>query len=205
MYGLTAIAGPDEEPLSLADAKAHLRIDPDYHGEDGLVADWVAAAREMAEGHTGRKWVTQELRLTLPGWPCGSAAGVAGAIRLPVEPVASVDAVKYYAADGVLTTLPDSLYQAWLDHSPPLVAPAPLASWPAIQADRLGPVRVEFTAGYGDAGAVPAALRAAIRLCLAYWSEHRGDGVDPASLPQSLGLPRGAKRLLNLLDTGRYA
>ncbi len=95
-------------------------------------------------------------------------------------------------------------WQAWADHNPPLVSPAPDETWPDIQAGRAGGVRVEFTAGYGSAADVPADAKAAILLCVGYWYEHRGDSDDPADTPTSLGIPLGAKRLLSLLATGSY-
>lgn len=202
MYGLSTITPPGEEPVTLDRAKLHLRIDHD--AEDDLVTAWIKAARELTEGHTGRRWCEQEWRLTLADWPC-TDDGVGGAVRLPAEPVTAVTKVEYYAAGGTLTELDeDDDWQAWLDHSPPLVAPAPARSWPACQAGRLGAVRVEFTAGYGTADDVPESAKAAILLCLGYWYEHRGDSEDPAGLPASLGLPPAAKRLLDSLMTGAY-
>lgn len=201
------ITAPAEEPVTLARAKLHLKVDHDV--EDELIDSWVTAARLMTEAHTGRRWITQELRLTLADWPCEEMAGAAGVIRLPVAPVVSVEKVEYYAADGTLTETEaaDGIWQTWLDHSPPLVAPAPETTWPTVQTGRLGAVRVEFTAGYGDIDDVPEGAKAAILLCLAHWYENRGDGFDPtavSSLPQTLGIPPAAKRLLDSLATGAY-
>lgn len=205
MYGLTTTTGPAEEPVSLERAKVHLRVDHDV--EDSLIASWLIAAREMSEIHTGRRWISQAVRLTLQDWPCEEIGGVHGAILLPTDPVLSVESVKYYATTGTLTTLAVSEYQTWLDHSPPLVAPAPTKVWPTVQADRLAAVQVAFTAGYADATAVPEGAKAAILLCLAYWYENRGDGMDPTvmnGLPQAMGIPAGARRLLDSLANGSY-
>jgi len=202
VYGLNTITPPDEEPVSLDDAKLHLRVSHDE--EDGIISSWIKAARELSETHTGRRWVEQELRATWANWPCPSD-GLNSAIRLPVEPVQSVESVKYYATDGTLTTLATSEWQTWLDHSPPLVAPAPAKVWPTVQANRLGAVRVEFTAGYADVDAVPEQVRAAILLCLGHWYENRGDAEERVAIPFSYGMPVAAKRLLDSLSTGAYA
>lgn len=206
MYGLTTIAGPAEEPVSLERAKNHLRVD---HGaEDDLISALLAAAREMSESHAGRRWITQQMRLTLADWPCDRIGGVYGAIPIPVAPVASVQSVKHYATTGTLTTLvADTDYQVWLDHSPPLIAPAPTKTWPTVQPDRLAAVQVAFTAGYGEAVAVPEQAKQAMLMCLAYWYENRGDGMDPTGivgLAQTMGMPPGAKRLLDSVATGDY-
>lgn len=214
MYGLRLTAAPAEEPVTLARAKLHLRVD--HTVEDSLITAWIAAARGLTEQHTGRRWVTQRLRLTLAAWP-GAGDGsrhvnppreIVGAVPLPVEPVVSVDAVSYYATNGTLTALADGTgYQTWLDHSPPLVMPAPGTRWPVLQAGRTPAAQVDFTAGYGDAAAVPEQAKAALLLCLGYWYENRGDGTDPTmmnGLPQTLGIPPGAKWLLDSVRAEGY-
>jgi hypothetical protein len=221
-YGLSVLTPPDEEPITLARAKLHLRIDQDV--EDDILAGWIGAARTFTELHANRRWVSQQLRMTMADWPDGgggswvqnyiarttglTAAGISGAVPLPVEPVVSVDAVRYHALNGTLTALVEDVnYQTWLDHSPPLVAPAPLRSWPVVQVGKLQAVKIDFTAGYGGAAAVPEQAKAAMQLCLSYWYENRGDGTDPTAmsgLPQTLGMPPGAKRLLDLMETHGY-
>jgi uncharacterized phiE125 gp8 family phage protein len=118
VYGLTTITGPASEPVTLAVAKAHLRIDHD--DENALIEDWIKSARELAEAHTGRRFVTQQVRVTLGAFPCDPD----DIIRLPVGPVASVDSLTYTDEAGATQTLAaDVEYQAWLDHNPPLLAP----------------------------------------------------------------------------------
>lgn len=216
-FALTTVTPPATAPVTVAEAKAQCRVD--WDDEDDLIGDWVDAATTLAERETGRRFVTQTLKLTLPGWVSqpppeltGLAAVVlngmfpgnyAGAVCLPVEPVQSVSSVRYYAADGTLTTLAGSEWQTWLAYSPPLLAPAPARSWPALEAGRFGAVEVTFVAGYGAASAVPAAAKSLIRLTVGFWYRNRGDGKDPASV-QSLGLCPGADRLIRLLRTGDY-
>lgn len=198
MYGLATITPPAEEPVAIGHARLHLRID--HTEEDELLQEWIATARQLTESHTGRRWMEQELRLTLADFYPDDC----DVIRLPVEPVTAIDAVKYYAADGTLTTLATSGYQSWLEHHPPLVAPAPQVTWPTTQTGRLGAVQVEFTAGYASVGDVPGQAKAAILLCLGHWYEHRGDSDDPNWRPTSLGMPPAAKRLLDSIATGAY-
>lgn len=204
MYGLSVVTPPAAEPLDLTRAKANLRVA--HTADDALITGWITAARELTESHTGRRWVTQTLRLSLDDWPdpIGDGDQTASLVRLPVAPVQDVTAVRYWDVGGVYQTLDPARYQTWLDHSPPLLAPAPLKIWPVTQPGRIGAVQVEFTAGYGAADAVPEGAKAAVQLCLAYWYENRGDGRDPHGLPESLGLPPGAKRLLDSLWTGEY-
>jgi hypothetical protein len=75
------IAGPGEEPVSLAEAKAFCRIDGS--DEDALLGALIAAARLHVESITGRALVTQTWRLLLD-----SPQGLV--IPLPVVPVAEL-------------------------------------------------------------------------------------------------------------------
>ncbi len=86
------LAGPAVEPVSLAEAKAFLRLDDT--AEDGLVTTLIGAARLHVEGVTGRALVAQSWRLVLDAWPEGEA------VRVPVAPLLSLTAVTAIDADG---------------------------------------------------------------------------------------------------------
>ncbi|GGA54196.1 head-tail connector protein [Pelagibacterium lentulum] len=61
------VAGPVDEPISLAQAKAHLRIEDD--AEDGLIESLIAAARTHLEAITGSALLRQTWRVVLDAWP----------------------------------------------------------------------------------------------------------------------------------------
>lgn len=198
MFSLSTVTEPSEEPLSLDAAKEHLRVSDD--AEDDLITSLIRGARRLTEKETGQRWVTQTLKLTLANWPCNQPwFGWEHAIGLPVEPIASVDEVRYYDFAGTLQTWSGSNWQSWNDHSPPLVAPAPYCSWPGLQPGRLPAIEVEFTAGT-DSTLVPDDAIALMKLVVGYWYEHRGDSDDPTKL----GLPAGAERLVNMLSSRGY-
>jgi hypothetical protein len=75
------IAGPGEEPVSLAEAKAFCRIDGT--DEDALVSALIAAARLHVESITGRALLTQTWRLILQ-----SVSGLV--VPLPVVPASEL-------------------------------------------------------------------------------------------------------------------
>ena len=197
MYGLVTITGPAYGLVTVEEAKEHLRID--HEDEDRLIGAWVRAASELAESYCGKRWITQTLRLTLAAWPTAVISGVCGAIPLPVEPVASVELLKYFDAGGTEVEIDAADYQTWLDHSPPLVCPGPQQSWPQLQSGKVKPVTVEFTAGTA-LNDVPEAVRTAIMLTLGNWDENRGD----QNVLIARGLPPTAKFLLDQLWTGGY-
>lgn len=198
MYALETLQGPIKEPLTLEQAKTHLRID--HEDFDLWIRGAIAAARILTEKYTGRRWITQTLLLTLGDWPdrldpFDPMFDADGRIRLPVEPVTAIAGVKYLDEDKTEQTVDGALIDTWLSHSPPLVACT--ESWPSV-GSWMGAVRIEFTAGYGEAAAVPDLVRTAMLLCLGHWESEPGD--QNALIAK--GLPPAAKAFLDLMWTG---
>jgi hypothetical protein len=153
----TLIAGPGEEPVALADAKAWCRIDTD--DDDALVTALIAAARLEVESFTGRALITQSWRLSLE-CPPGPV------VMLPVIPVSAITAATADGEDIAVTLqgdaalLPDEGYET---------------------------LSIDYTAGYGAAADVPADLKQAVLMLVAYWYDNR-DGLTsrPAGLEAAL-------------------
>ena len=106
---LQLVTPPAAEPVSLAEARLHLRVD--FPDEDALIASLIAAARQAAETITGRQLVTARWKLVLDCFPGPSLIGVpAGlpfslpghAILLPKCPVQSVFAINYLDMAGAM-------------------------------------------------------------------------------------------------------
>ena len=194
-YGLTTTVPPTDYPLSVEEAKLHLRIDHDEEYE--AVADLISAATQATEKYCSQRWIQQTLRLTLNEWPCD------GVIRIPVGPVQSISSIQYVDLQGTLQTLATSGYQQWLEASPAIIAPASGQSWPSLQTGTLAPIRIVFVAGYGAKVNVPGDAKVSMKLCLTHWYENRGDGKDPHAGVRS-GIPPAAIRFLDSLDIGAY-
>jgi uncharacterized phiE125 gp8 family phage protein len=163
------LSGPAVEPVSLAEAKAHLRLDAD--DEDDLVGALVVAARVAVETEIRRVVIEQSWRAFVETWP-------EGGIELPIQPALAVDAVRAVDAAGATTLLDVGDYDFDIaDGSLQLVNPASGAV----------SYEVDFSAGYGAAGSdVPQPLRQAILLLVAHWYEHRSavtDGDDATATP----------------------
>jgi uncharacterized phiE125 gp8 family phage protein len=168
---LTLIAGPAAEPVSLAEARAHLKLDAT--DEDALLGALVTAARTLLEAETRRAFMTQSWRLTLDEWP-------AGALALPLAPVAGVTAVKVAALSGAMIEMDPGFYEVDAKGEPPRIAAKRGQAWP-MPATRLAGISVDFEAGYGTAADVPMPLRQAVLLLASHWFENRepvGDGVE---------------------------
>ncbi len=156
------LAGPAEEPLSLAEAKAFLKLDDT--AEDALVATLIAAARLHVEGTTARATVAQSWRLVLDAWPTD------GEVRLPVAPLLSLSAVTVFDGEGDPTELDLEPFE--IDAATPrLLLPAAFDA-PSMR-ERQG-IEIDYVAGYGEAaGDVPADLRQAMLALVAYWFANR--------------------------------
>ena len=174
---------PEAEPVSLLLAKAHLRVTHD--SEDALIAGLIGAARQEVERGTGLALLTQGWRLVLDDWPAD------GTLLLMRHPVRSVAAVTVYDDAGEPTVLPASAYAVDALSRPGrvrMLAPVSVGS-------PLNGIEVDFSAGFGSAGAdVPDGLKRAILLLVAHWFEFRG-AVSPGEQP--VGYPLGYACLLD--------
>lgn len=158
---------PAEEPVSLPDAKTHLRIEPDDVDEDAYLTALIAAARGYGEDFTRRRFVTQAWSLTLDGFPRGNQ------IVLPGPPLRSVASVKYFDTTGVEATFQAADYIVDADSEPGRIVLAYARRWPAVVLRPANGVVVTFEAGYGNALAVPKGIKQAILLLVGHWYENR--------------------------------
>lgn len=175
---------PAAEPLSLTEAKLHLR-EPSA-ADDALVTALIAAARSQVENYVHRALITQTRELKLDCFPA--------CIELPFPPVASVTSVKYTDLNGAEQTVAGGDLDTDVNSSPGRVQPAYGSTWPSTRPG-FNAVRVRYVCGYGAAGSdVPEPLRYAMRLLLAHLYENR-EAVVIGTI--SSELPLGVAALLN--------
>ncbi|MBX9592496.1 MAG: head-tail connector protein [Hyphomonadaceae bacterium] len=162
---LVLTSGPAVEPVSLAEAKAHLRVDGT--AEDTLIASLIVTSRLHVEAVMGLALVTQGWAYFLDAWARGRA------LELPLRPVRSITAVRLYDENAVATTLAPASYVLDGAGTPARLVRQGARLWPKPGRTANG-IEVAFTAGYGDAAAdVPAPIRQALLLLIAHWYEHR--------------------------------
>lgn len=176
--------------VSLAAAKAHLRVDDD--AEDTLIAAFSDAAQAHIDGPDG--WLGRSLgKQTLELRRCGFPTYV----ELPFGPVLSVASVKYVDQDGVEQTLDPSAYAVHGN----IVARAHGALWPRVRTE-LESVRVRYDAGYPDTegaepkSTVPAPIVSAVKLMIGDLFENRAS-VAPGERPK-INMSVTVENLLNL-------
>ena len=175
------LAGPAEEPVSLVDAKAFLRVDDS--AEDALIGTLATAARLHVESVTGRAMIFQSWRVVLDAWPTERT------IALPVGPVQTLAAVTAFDEDDEAHELALEQFSVQAGR---LMLPREIAGAPALR-PRLG-LEIDYVAGHGeDAAAVPADLKHACLVLVGYWFEHR-DAVIVAG--SGAVVPAGFDRLV---------
>lgn len=172
---LQLLSPPASEPVTLAEAKAHLKLDTT--DDDALIATLITAARARAEWHTGRAFVTQSWRFILDAIPPG------GVIEIPLPPLRAVSEIAVADANGIRRVLDTPEYAVDTASEPARVVVAA----PPRNLQRFDAVEIAFTAGFGDASAVPAAVRQAILTIAGDLYTHRGDS-DAICGPQAAAL-----------------
>jgi uncharacterized phiE125 gp8 family phage protein len=182
---LTLVAAPAKEPITVASAKVHLRVDTDH--ENQLIDGLIKAAREYVESATGRALITQTWDLKLDRFPCE--------IELPKPPVFAVSSITYLDATGASQTWASSNYRTDLPAGPRAakarITPGYGVSYPSTY-DVLNAVTVRFVCGYGDSGeTVPSALLQAMLLLVGHWYQAReavaiGVGIGAVVVPLSV-------------------
>lgn len=183
------IAPPESEPLSLAEAKAFLRID--HSDEDGLIASLIAAARARIESETRCAMIAQTWCFIRDSWPDD------GRIALKRGPVLSIEAVRVFNMDGVATPLDSESFV--LDRAANTIA-SPVWALPSPGRPIAG-IEIEAVLGFGAGEPdVPDSLRHAVRLLVAHWYEHRGldRETSGARMPAEIGAIVAPYRVLAL-------
>ena len=176
------IIPPAAEPLTLSEAKAHLRLDGAE--EDALLTSLIATARVHLEAETGLSLIERTLRLYRDDWPGD------GVLNLDHGPVKAVSSVTVYDEAGDPAMVPLTGHR--LDG---VARPARLwlAQRPAPGA-ALNGIEIDFVAGYGASGAdVPEVLKRAMLTHVALMFAFRGAVVAEN---QPAGVPDGYERLI---------
>ncbi|HZL30407.1 MAG TPA: head-tail connector protein [Pseudolabrys sp.] len=162
MSSLLLIA-PAVEPLSLAEAKAFLRVEHD--DDNDVILSLISASRIHIEAQTRRALISQSWRIALDAWPADG--------RLPVRPapLREVTAARVFDAADNAQSIDLQAFVFAAGNSALAFAP-----WTLAQPGRFAAgIEIDVVCGYGDAAAdVPEPLRQAIRLLIAHWYENRG-------------------------------
>ena len=147
---------PTIEPVSLAEAKLHLRVD--HTDEDVMIAGLVTAAREWCESFTGRQFCLATWQLKRDVF--------AATVELPHPPLSSFTSITYTDTAGASQTLASTVYTVNSSGIFPRVYLAYGQTWPAVR-DIPDAVTYNYIAGYGStAASVPHSIKQAVKVMI---------------------------------------
>lgn len=218
-YRLSLVTAPASEPVTVAEAKTHMRVDSS--ADDTYIGTLITAARIEAEAFTHCAFITQTHKMLFDAFPGATLGGAdlswwdgmregalstvtraQSSITIPLAPLVSVTSIKSYGIDDTSTTMSSSAYQV-STYSGPVPGNGRVTLrdgevWPTNTLRLADGAEILFVAGYGSSGSdVPAPIRQAILCAVSELYENRGDCAGE--------LPTIAKRLLQPFRLERVA
>jgi len=191
VYWLKEITAPTTEPISLATARLHLRLDtsgsPPSHPDDSLVTSLITAVRQNAEDYTGLKIASGTYEMRADSFKDFES-------NLQTWPVTSITSVSYVDLNDETKTLTSSDYVLDTYTRPARLKPSlTKITFPAAKE-----VTIRFISGFTDGQSpnpypMPKPLESAMLLMLG----HLYDNREAVSLDQSYERPLGATYLMN--------
>lgn len=190
---LTRQTAPAVEPVTLAEAKSHLRVDTS--DDDTYIGTLIKAAREWVEEYLDRSLVHTQWVVRFDRFPYNGTDD----LELPRPPIvasgtATTVSLTYTMDTGGTATLSTASYRVDRNSTPGAVKTLYGGSWPAHLEDD-NSVVVTYWGGYGAAGSdVPQGIRNAMLMYVHEMYEKRGNAEPPAA----------AKMLLDAYRWGSY-
>ena len=211
MLNYQLITPPAVEPVTLAQAKAQLRVD--FEADDDLISAYITAAREFAEQTLNRAIYNQTYVLSLDQFTYGdwrstvpmerrnplrfSALWESMALRLPMPRLVSVTSITYLDVNATQQTLDPSTYSVDNASEPARIVPSINLTWPTTDYYIPGSVKVTYVSGsYGDGVTVdtcPVLIKQAILLLVGHFYNNR----EATSGDRLTTIPLGVDALLS--------
>ncbi len=179
------LSGPAVEPITLAEAKAHLRVDTS--GEDSLIQSLIMASRLHIEAALDLALITQSWRHQRDVWPPSRV------LILPLRPIQNVTAVTLHDDDATSRSLDVDDFVVDGFANPARLVWRGHSAVPAAGMVANG-IEIDFVAGHGGAPSdVPQPIRQALLLLIAHWYENR-EPVEIGAIATTI--PAGVSELL---------
>lgn len=179
---------PSTEPITLAEAKAQLRVESDFTDDDVWITSAITVVREQVEALTNRALMPQSLELAISEFE--------DVMQLPKPPFTSLASIQYYDEDNSIQTLASTVYTLNDFVEPAEIALAYEQTWPTVY-DRPDAIRIAFSAGYANEAAVPASIKQAMLMLLTDLYDNRSSSTSNFNTVRVNWTPA----ILNLLST----
>ncbi len=164
-HRVSLVTAPANEPVTVTDAKNHMRIE--HTDDDALIARLinVAIAYVDVTGALGKAMISQTWAEYVGPNP--------STVYLSLQPAQSVTAIKYFDTDNALQTATLSDFHLLGQPGRYLIYPKSGKVWPTTFS-RDDAIRIEYVVGYGDNAAdVPDTVRHALLMLVAHYYENR--------------------------------
>lgn len=193
----TVVTAATIYPISLSEAKDHLRLSTDH--DDLRVRGLIKVATEVLENTTGRSFINRTLRHIKP---CFN--DTREVIYLPRPPLVSITTLDYFDIDGASQTVASGNYQVYVSNEVQgFVKPEPGFSWPATELNRHNAVTIDYVAGYGtERTDVPESARQWMLMLIRHWYDNPSAIISGQT---SKELELSARALSDSLGWGYYA
>ena len=198
---LTRQTPPAIEPVTLAEAKQHLRVDS--NDDDAYIAGLVRAAREWVEQYLDRTLVLTQWAVRFDRFPIDSTQD----IELPRPPIATAGtataiSLTYTLENGSTAAYSSASYRVDRYSTPAAVKTLYGQTWPPHLWDD-NALTITYWAGYGaNSNDVPAAIRHAMLMLVAHWYDGSRSGVLTGTISKEVEF--GVKSLLDSQRWGSY-
>jgi uncharacterized phiE125 gp8 family phage protein len=200
---VAAASTADDRPVSVADAKEHLRV-VDTTDDDEYIGLLIDAATTWAEDYCDRTFADKTYTVAFDDF-------FGTRIELPRPPVRlnetgseATVTISYVDTGGATQTLTwaesgTQDFRLDRDHVPALVYPTYLDVWPSVRIDDKS-VQITYLAGYGGTADVPKPAVHAIKMMVGHWYANR-EAVGNVGQ----NVPMGVAALLEPLKWKQYA
>ena len=185
-FSLVRVTAPAVSPISLAEAKAQMRVEGS--DDDAIIQRLIDAAVAFVDvqGVLGRAMITQTWGQWLSPNP--------STVSLMLGPVQSVSAIKYYDLNGTLQTATLADFNVFGTPNRITITPKTGKAWPITQT-RDDAIKIEYVIGYGDSAAsVPQTVRHGLMMLVAHWYENR----ETTQEKQMQDLPYGFMEMIGI-------
>lgn len=194
-YLLKRTAAPGATVVTVATAKAHMRVDDE--NSDTYISSLLEVASDTVSEMAGKALINQTWQLQL-----GMVSGQSR-VYLPYAPIVSITSIAYYDGDDSSQSADVGDYALKGDNDTAWIEPAGTGVWPSMY-DRPDALTITYLAGYGTSPAnVPPNLRHAVLMLAAHWFENRETANHAAAMVKEI--PFSVEALVNQSRVGWVA
>ncbi len=198
--GLVQTVAPATEPVSVEEAKMHMRLTPDMTDDDMDIASQITDARAFCELYLRRQLLTATYVLYMDRFPYLTVLDPLNqanpkfdnanyyygspdrfAIWIPRPPLQSITSIVYSDTTSTTQTLATTAYLVDSNGYVGRIAPVYGQFWPGTAIQPNG-VQITFVAGYGTATQVPGPIKRAIKILVTKMY----NGLFDGSIPQDV-------------------